>query len=68
MDDKIRRIKDLNLQSQCGIQLCTEAIKFEEEYEHKGATALGFLKAKTIAVRTPLLSFLERVVYFSERG
>jgi translation elongation factor EF-Ts len=54
-------IKDLRLKTGCSLRDAREAIKYAEE--HEGCTPLGYLKAKTLAVR--IESFEAKVKAFS---
>lgn len=58
-------VENLVKETNCGIHLGLKALAFVKEYEHEDVTMLGFVKAKTLAVSTPDLTFLERVKRFS---
>lgn len=62
---KILRNQTEILRNQTGMSftLCKRAILYAEN--HKGCTALGYLKARSIAITTPNMTFEERVRKFS---
>ena len=43
------QVKELREQTGCSLYMCKEAIIYAES--HEGCTPLGYLKAKTLAVR-----------------
>lgn len=55
-------IKKLREQTGCSLRDCKEAFEYAES--HKGCTPLGYLKAKTLAVR--IEPFEKKVRVFSE--
>lgn len=65
--NEVKRVMDLRNETGAGLLECRKAIEFEKE--HKGCTAIGFLKATSIAVATPGMDFEDRVRAFSaEKG
>ena len=59
----IEKIKILRNQTGMSLTLCKRAILYAEN--HKGCTALGYLKAHSIAIATPNMTFEERIKRFS---
>lgn len=57
-------VRELAARTGCSLNLCNTAVLYAKD--HDGCTAIGFLKAKCIAVATPNKTFEERVRYFSE--
>ena len=58
----IEKVKILREKTGMSLTLCKRAILYAEN--HKGCTALGYLKARSIAIATPNLTFEERVRKF----
>jgi hypothetical protein len=58
----VEDIKKLREQTGCSLRDCKEAFEYAES--HKGCTPLGYLKAKTLAVR--IEPFERKVRVFSE--
>lgn len=58
-------VLDLCNETNCGIHLALNALAFVKEHADVDITMLGYIKAKTLAVATPKLTFLERVKKFS---
>jgi translation elongation factor EF-Ts len=50
--------------SHCPLAMCKKAIEYAEEHNGDDYMAIAYLKAKTLAVATPGLSFDERVRRF----
>ena len=63
MNDREKALKLAN-ETGAGIRLCYQAILYANE--HPDVTALGYVRAKGLAVATPGLTFHERVIRFSE--
>lgn len=65
--EKIKMLRNQTeiLRNQTGMSLilCKRAILYAEN--HKECTALGYLKARSIAIATPNMTFEERVRRFS---
>ena len=59
----IEKIQTLRNQTGMSLTLCKRAILYTKN--HKGCTALGYLKARSIAIATPNMTFEERVRRFS---
>jgi len=59
----IEKVKALSNQTGVSLILCKRAILYAKN--HKGCTALGYLKARSIAIATPNMTFEERVRRFS---
>lgn len=57
-------INELREKSGCGLTLCKQAIDYAKGDEK---VALAYLKAKTLAVATPKITFNERVKLFIEK-
>lgn len=60
----IEKIQILRNQTGMSLTLCKRAILYAKN--HKGCTALGYLKARSIAIATPNMTFEERVRKFSD--
>lgn len=60
----IEKVQILRNQTGASLMLCKRAILYSEK--HKGCTALGYLKARSIAIATPNMTFEERVRFFSK--
>lgn len=66
LNDRDRElVLDLCNETHCGIHLALKALAFVKEHDSEDITMLGFVRAKTLAVATPQLTFLERVKRFS---
>jgi len=61
--ETIEKVQILRNQISASLMLCKRAILYSEN--HKGCTALGYLKARSIAIATPNMTFEERVRRFS---
>ena len=61
----VNDVVDLHRKTGCGLGVCKKAIVYASE--HKGCTALGYLKAKGLAVSTPYMTFEQRVKMMSEK-
>ncbi len=61
--NEVKRVMDLRDETGAGLLECRKAIEFEKN--HEGCTAIGFLKATSIAVATPTMKFEDRVRMFS---
>lgn len=59
----IEKVQILRNQTGINFTLCKRAILYAQN--HKGCTALGYLKARSIAIATPNMTFEERVRKFS---
>jgi len=59
------KIKEVRLNTGCSIAIAKKAILYTET--HNNCTAIGFVKAVSLAVATPSLSFEERVKMFSKK-
>ena len=59
----IEKVQILRNQTGMNLTLCKRAILYAKN--HKGCTALGYLKARSIAIATPNMTFEERVRRFS---
>lgn len=59
----IEKVQILRNQTGINFTLCKRAILYAKN--HKGCTALGYLKARSIAIATPNMTFEERVRKFS---
>lgn len=59
----IEKVKILREKTGMSLTLCKRAILYAKN--HKGCTALGYLKARSIAIATPNMTFEERVRKFS---
>jgi translation elongation factor EF-Ts len=59
----IEKIKLLKEKTGMSLTLCKRAILYTKN--HKGCTALGYLKAHSIAIATPNMTFEEKVRKFS---
>jgi len=59
----IEKIQTLRNQTGMSLILCKRAILYTKN--HKRCTALGYLKARSIAIATPNMTFEERVRKFS---
>lgn len=59
----IEKVKILREKTGMSLILCKRAILYAKI--HKGCTALGYLKARSIAIATPNMTFEERVRKFS---
>ena len=65
-EDKIL-VQNLVRETGCGYHLGLKALDFVKKYSKgNNITMLGYVKAKTLAVATPNLTFLERVKKFSK--
>ena len=65
-EDKVL-VQNLVRETGCGYHLGFKALDFVKKYNtDNDITMLGYVKAKTLAVATPNLSFLERVKEFSK--
>ena len=62
----INDVVDLHRKTGCSLRACKMAIAYATK--HKDCTALGYLKAKGIAVSTPHMTFEQRVRMMSEEG
>lgn len=60
----IEKVKILREKTGMSLILCKRAILYTKN--HKGCTALGYLKARSIAIATPNMTFEERVRKFSD--
>jgi hypothetical protein len=61
----IDSIKRLNYITCAGMGMCKKALEYSNG-DHE--TAIAYIKAKTLAVSTPKLTFDERVQYFKKIG
>ena len=50
--------------SHCPLAMCKKALEYAKELDGDDYMAIAYLKAKTLAVATPGLSFDERVLRF----
>ena len=50
--------------SHCPLAMCKKALEYTQEHNGDDYMAIAYLKAKTLAVATPRLSFDERVQRF----
>ena len=60
----IEKVKILREKTGMSLTLCKRAILYTKI--HKGCTALGYLKARSIAIATPNMAFEERARKFSD--
>lgn len=65
-DTERESVENLIGETGCGVHLALKALTFVNEFRNEGVTMLGFVRAKTLAVVTPNLTFLERVKKFSK--
>lgn len=56
-------VKELREKTGVGLMLCKQAIDYAKGNE---ATAIAYIRAKTLAVATPKLTFDERVELFKK--
>ena len=64
-ETELKLVQDLIKETNCGFHLALKALSFVKEHKDENVTMVGFVKAKTLAVATPNLTFLERVKKFS---
>ena len=67
-DEPIDKTLILQLSQETGFNVsdCKKALDYVKEHKEDNVTPLGYLKAISLAVNTPTLSFLERVQYYSK--
>lgn len=58
-------VENLIRETGCGLHLALKALSYIKEYRGEKITMIGYVKAKSLAVATPNLTFLERVKKFS---
>ena len=63
---EVRMIDAVELKniSHCPLAMCKKALEYAQEHNGDDYMAIAYLKAKTLAVATPNLSFDERVLRF----
>ena len=66
MIQMFEQIKALRSKTGAGLRDCKKAVEYEKT--HDGCTALGYLKAKALAVATPNSTWEERGRLFSKDG
>ena len=59
-------VENLIKETNCGVHLALKALSFVKEHGREDVDMIGFVKAKTLTVATPNLTFLERVKKFSK--